>query len=144
MNKRVNGISVITIDTAKLKPIRCTGKTIPTMSLLDEEQRRTICQGTVIGMISGQVLFVSSDVSDGGIFVSGNYSPHSKRTLRDVAKRETREFIIDGKSHVLGCELIGGRSVRVFCGNCGSFRKIVGISITVDVTEEKLDSLRFK
>ena len=107
------------------------------MTMLDDEQRRTICQSTVIGMIADKVLFVSSEVSDGGIFVSGSHD-NPKRRRRDFAKKETTDFVIDGKSQSLRCELLGGRSVTVFCGNCGTARKIVGINITVDVTEEKL------
>src|SRR5687768_4381169 len=86
----------ITITTANLKPIRCSAKTVPFMDGLDEAMKKTMCQGTVIGVMADQVLLLNPEPVHGfdvtGAPYIGGTGSYPKRQIK---------LSIDGKTYAL-------------------------------------------
>jgi hypothetical protein len=144
MDESIMEIPTITIEPAKLKPIRCKGKTVPFMSEFSPERRKTICQGTVIGWTDGQVFFVNTE-NNMALCVAGERWITSKdgRRKEVFPKPITVQYVVGGKTYSLVSYVIGGRSISVFCGECGSVRKMVAMKFAT-YDKKILDSKYFK
>jgi hypothetical protein len=100
----------------------------------------------VLGLTNGEVLILNQEgIQWVGVSGESDFDgPGGKRKFKDVAKTLKTEFEIDEKSYSLESSVIGGRALAIICLNCGTFRKMVGIKIFVDVPNTELDSVHFK